>query len=146
MSGNASMGGWSTTDLKSYQWYNRQLRRECGDLLSNQQEFEHSLCVRHVELSEDDDRLGVVEEMMDSEAARSVIEIALAELTFREREVLKLRYGIGYGCAHTLKEAARLFGVSANRIRQIQAKAIRKLQHPTRAKCLKPYASAMGLA
>jgi len=60
----------------------------------------------------------------------------LSSLTFREREILKLRYGIGDGYTYTLEEVGRIFRVTRERVRQIEAKAVRKLQHPIRARKL----------
>ena len=61
------------------------------------------------------------------------IEQVLKTLTYREREIIKLRYGIGDGYTYTLEEVGRIFNVTRERVRQIEAKAIRKLQHPVRA-------------
>ncbi|MDR1083756.1 MAG: RNA polymerase sigma factor RpoD [Deltaproteobacteria bacterium] len=63
----------------------------------------------------------------------------LASLTPREAEVLRLRFGIGKNSDGTLEEVGRTFGVTRERIRQIEAKAISKLRHPTRSKELRPY-------
>ncbi len=63
----------------------------------------------------------------------------LSTLTEREQKVLKLRYGLGDGRARTLEEVGREFDVTRERIRQIEAKALRKLRHPTRSKKLKDY-------
>lgn len=64
------------------------------------------------------------------------IDEVLDSLTFREREIVKLRYGIGDGYTYTLEEVGRIFRVTRERVRQIEAKAIRKLQHPIRARKL----------
>jgi RNA polymerase primary sigma factor len=64
------------------------------------------------------------------------IEQVLKSLTYREREILKLRYGIGDGYTYTLEEVGKIFKVTRERVRQVEAKAIRKLQHPVRAKKL----------
>lgn len=63
----------------------------------------------------------------------------LSTLTEREQKVLKLRYGLGDGRARTLEEVGKEFDVTRERIRQIEAKALRKLRHPTRSKKLKDY-------
>jgi len=60
----------------------------------------------------------------------------LNSLTFREREIIKLRYGIGDGLTYTLEEVGRIFRVTRERVRQIEAKAVRKLMHPVRARKL----------
>ncbi|GHT13330.1 RNA polymerase sigma factor [Planctomycetales bacterium] len=60
----------------------------------------------------------------------------LSSLTYREREIVKLRYGLGDGYSYTLEEVGHIFKVTRERIRQIEAKAIRKLQQPTRSQDL----------
>ncbi len=65
----------------------------------------------------------------------------LDTLTFREREIIKLRYGIGDGYTYTLEEVGRIFRVTRERVRQIEAKAVRKLQHPVRARKLAGFLS-----
>ncbi|MBZ0152823.1 MAG: RNA polymerase sigma factor RpoD, partial [Planctomycetes bacterium] len=64
------------------------------------------------------------------EMLKERIESVLSTLTFREREIIKLRYGIGDGYTYTLEEVGRIFRVTRERVRQIEAKAVRKLQHP----------------
>jgi len=70
------------------------------------------------------------------EMLRQRIEHVLKSLTYREREIIKLRYGIGDGYTYTLEEVGRIFKVTRERVRQVEAKAIRKLQHPVRARKL----------
>jgi RNA polymerase primary sigma factor len=67
------------------------------------------------------------------------IETVLQTLSFREREIIKLRYGIGTGYTYTLEEVGRIFKVTRERVRQIEAKAIRKLQHPIRSRKLEGF-------
>ena len=67
------------------------------------------------------------------------IEQVLKTLTYREREIIKLRYGIGDGYTYTLEEVGRIFKVTRERVRQVEAKAIRKLQHPVRARKLQGF-------
>jgi RNA polymerase primary sigma factor len=67
------------------------------------------------------------------------IETVLHTLSFREREIIKLRYGIGTGYTYTLEEVGRIFKVTRERVRQIEAKAIRKLQHPIRSRKLEGF-------
>ncbi len=72
----------------------------------------------------------------NQEMLRDRIEQVLRTLTYREREIIKLRYGIGDGYTYTLEEVGRIFKVTRERVRQVEAKAIRKLQHPVRARKL----------
>jgi len=67
------------------------------------------------------------------------IRSVLDTLTYREREIIKLRYGIGDGYTYTLEEVGRRFRVTRERVRQIEAKAIRKLQHPIRSRKLEGF-------
>ncbi|WP_426954375.1 RNA polymerase sigma factor RpoD [Muricoccus radiodurans] len=64
---------------------------------------------------------------------------ALSDLTPREERVLRMRFGIGMNSDHTLEEVGQQFNVTRERIRQIEAKALRKLKHPTRAKQLRSF-------
>lgn len=73
------------------------------------------------------------------EMLREQVQNALAALTDREREVLELRYGLVDGKDHTLEEVGQYFNVTRERIRQIEAKALRKLRHPTRSHQLREY-------
>jgi len=63
----------------------------------------------------------------------------LATLSYREREVIKMRYGIGDGYTYTLEEVGRIFEISKDRVRQIEAKAIRRLQGPFRMNRLRKH-------
>ena len=67
------------------------------------------------------------------------IDEVLDTLTYREREIIKLRYGIGDGYTYTLEEVGRIFKVTRERVRQIEAKAVRKLQHPIRSRKLQGF-------
>ncbi len=67
------------------------------------------------------------------------LENVMSSLTDREKTVLKLRFGLEDGHPRTLEEVGKVFAVTRERIRQIEAKALRKLKHPTRAKKLKEY-------
>jgi len=67
------------------------------------------------------------------------IDHVLKTLSYREREIIKLRYGIGDGYTYTLEEVGRIFKVTRERVRQVEAKAIRKLQHPVRARKLEGF-------
>ena len=64
---------------------------------------------------------------------RSKIDELLKTLTFREREIIRLRYGLVDGYSYTLEECGRIFKVTRERVRQIEAKAVAKLQSPSRA-------------
>ena len=75
---------------------------------------------------------------------RDRIEGVLKTLTYREREIIKLRYGIGDGYTYTLEEVGKIFKVTRERVRQVEAKAIRKLQHPVRARKLEGFLDARG--
>ncbi len=70
---------------------------------------------------------------------REKIENLLKTLTYREREIIRLRYGLGDGYTYTLEEVGRIFKVTRERVRQIEAKAVRKLQHPVRSKQLEGF-------
>jgi RNA polymerase primary sigma factor len=70
---------------------------------------------------------------------REQIEEALKSLTDREARVLKMRFGLGDGNEHTLEEVGQQFKVTRERIRQIEAKALRKLKHPSRSRKLKSF-------
>jgi RNA polymerase primary sigma factor len=74
-----------------------------------------------------------------SELLRQRINDVLKTLTYREREILKLRYGIGDGYTYTLEEVGRIFKVTRERVRQVENKAIRKLQHPVRRQRLQSF-------
>jgi RNA polymerase primary sigma factor len=67
---------------------------------------------------------------------RQKIESLLKTLTYREREIIRLRYGLGDGYTYTLEEVGRIFKVTRERVRQIEAKAVKKLQHPVRSQHL----------
>ena len=78
-----------------------------------------------------------------SDMLKDRIEAVLKTLTYREREIIKLRYGIGDGYTYTLEEVGKIFKVTRERVRQVEAKAIRKLQHPVRARKLQGFLEAM---
>ena len=67
------------------------------------------------------------------------MERVLGQLSDRERNVLELRFGLEDGRARTLEEVGKAFGVTRERIRQIEAKALRKLRHPTKSRQLRDY-------
>ena len=74
-----------------------------------------------------------------SELLREDLAEVLCTLSPRERDVLRLRFGMDDGRQRTLEEVGQLFGVTRERIRQIEAKALRKLRHPNRSKRLREY-------
>ena len=76
---------------------------------------------------------------------RDKIEEVLQTLNYREREIIKLRYGIGDGYTYTLEEVGRIFKVTRERVRQIEAKAVMKLQHPIRARKLEGFLDGSGV-
>ncbi len=78
-------------------------------------------------------------EAASQQLLKEQVEDVLASLTGRERRVLQLRFGLEDGRSRTLEEVGREFGVTRERIRQIEAKALRKLRHPSRSKKLKDY-------
>jgi RNA polymerase primary sigma factor len=73
------------------------------------------------------------------EMLKERIDLVLNTLSYREREIIKLRYGIGDGYTYTLEEVGRIFKVTRERVRQVEAKAIRKLQHPVRSRKLEGF-------
>jgi RNA polymerase primary sigma factor len=72
----------------------------------------------------------------NQQALKSRIDEAMEHLNYREREILKLRYGLADGYAYTLEEVGQIFSVTRERVRQIESKAVRKLQQPFRSKAL----------
>ncbi len=99
---------------------------------------------------EDDSHLGdfvkdvnamTPEEYATNEILKEEIKAVLETLQEREQEVLELRFGLVDGTSHTLEEVGKKFNVTRERIRQIEAKALRKLRHPSRAKKLKDFLS-----
>jgi RNA polymerase primary sigma factor len=87
---------------------------------------------------EDDKVMGPVD-AASRQLLKEQIRSALGVLSDREREVLEMRFGLTDGQDHTLEEVGRHFGVTRERIRQIEAKALRKLRHPTRSRQLRDY-------
>ncbi|MFH0911171.1 MAG: RNA polymerase sigma factor RpoD [Planctomycetota bacterium] len=77
--------------------------------------------------------------MASYEMLKDKMESVLQSLSFREREIIRLRYGIGDDYTYTLEEVGRKFSVTRERVRQIEAKALSKLQHPVRARRLEGF-------
>jgi RNA polymerase primary sigma factor len=75
---------------------------------------------------------------------RDKIDGLLKTLTYREREIIRLRYGLGDGYTYTLEEVGRIFKVTRERVRQIEAKAVRKLQNPVRSQQLEGFVPTLG--
>ncbi len=97
---------------------------------------------------EEDSHLGdFIEDQQDVSPAEAVINLNLKEqtenvlrtLTPREEKVIKMRFGVGDGSEHTLEEVGQSFAVTRERIRQIEAKALRKLRHPSRSRRLRAF-------
>ena len=97
---------------------------------------------------EEDSHLGdFIEDRQVVSPSEAVININLKEmtgnvlktLTPREERVIKMRFGLDNGSDHTLEEVGQNFAVTRERIRQIEAKALRKLRHPSRSRKLKPF-------
>jgi RNA polymerase primary sigma factor len=87
---------------------------------------------------------------MNQELLRSRIAEVLQALDYREREIIRLRYGLADGYAYTLEEVGKIFSVTRERVRQIETKAVRTLQHPVRARTLagfleRPTAGPLGV-
>jgi RNA polymerase primary sigma factor len=64
------------------------------------------------------------------------LEAVMSDLTYREREIIRLRYGLTDGYTYTLEEVGKIFSVTRERVRQIESKAVRKLQQPIRTRAL----------
>ena len=86
-----------------------------------------------------DERTMSPEEFANYEILKDELREVLSTLTVREKEVLELRFGLFDGSSHTLEEVGKQFKVTRERIRQIEAKALRKLRHPSRAKKLRDF-------
>ena len=97
---------------------------------------------------EEDSHLGdFIEDRQEMSPADAVLNLNLKEqtdnvlktLTPREERVIKMRFGVGDGSEHTLEEVGQNFAVTRERIRQIEAKALRKLRHPSRSRRLRAF-------
>jgi RNA polymerase primary sigma factor len=78
-------------------------------------------------------------EQASQQLLKEQLDRVLGELNDREQKVLRLRFGLEDGRQRTLEEVGKEFGVTRERIRQIEAKALRKLRHPSRSRKLKDY-------
>ncbi len=83
------------------------------------------------------------EDRVDNSLLRDDLEHVINSLTPRERDVVRMRYGLDDGRTKTLEEIGKVFSVTKERVRQIEAKALRKLRHPYRSAVLRDY-SATG--
>ena len=94
---------------------------------------------RHLcDLIEDEDAIQPLDAAIGSDLRETMTRV-LGSLTPREERVLRMRFGIGTGSDHTLDEIGRQFSVTRERVRQIEAKALRKLKHPSRARVLRGF-------
>lgn len=84
----------------------------------------------------EDSNIAQPDEAATADSMKETINASLASLTPREAKVLRMRFGIGTNKDHTLEEVGKELGVTRERIRQIEAKALRKLRHPSRAEQL----------
>jgi len=87
---------------------------------------------------EDKDTVLPIDAVIQSNLCESTTRV-LASVTPREERVLRMRYGIGMNKDHTLEEVGKQFSVTRERIRQIEAKALRKLKHPSRSRMLRSF-------
>ena len=94
----------------------------------------------------EDSTLSSPDESATSECLKAAIKQVLGALTEREAKVICMRFGIGMNTDHTLEEVGKQFEVTRERIRQIEAKALRKLRHPTRAEPLRSFNDENGNA
>ena len=86
-----------------------------------------------------DDTMPEPDDAASAQLLREQLRTILKSLNHRERQVLEMRFGLKDGQSHTLEEVGQAFGVTRERIRQIEAKALRKLQHPIRARKLEGF-------
>lgn len=91
-----------------------------------------------VDLLPDEEELSV-EDLVNMKMLRKELENILSTLTNREEQILRMRFGFDDGAPKTLEEIGKMYGVTRERIRQIEAKALRKLRHPSRRKRIKDY-------
>ncbi|MEQ8849354.1 sigma-70 family RNA polymerase sigma factor [Botrimarina sp.] len=81
----------------------------------------------------------------NQEMLKDRLDEVMSELTYREREILKLRYGLTDGYSYTLEEVGKIFSVTRERVRQIESKAVRKLQQPYRSRSLASFLDGVEL-
>jgi RNA polymerase primary sigma factor len=90
------------------------------------------------DLIEDESAIQPVDATIQSNLRETTTRV-LALLTPREERIVRMRFGLGMNSDHTLEEVGRQFSVTRERIRQIEAKALRKLKHPSRSKVLRSF-------
>jgi RNA polymerase primary sigma factor len=90
------------------------------------------------DLIEDKDAIQPIDAMIQSNLRETTTRV-LASLTAREERVVRMRFGLGMNSDHTLEEVGQQFSVTRERIRQIEAKALRKLKHPSRSRELRSF-------
>lgn len=122
----------------------QELRDQCNRNTSPLK-FERDMKVRTLALADYRDRetarltLEDPAEICDTMGLVDALDAALDTLSDREGEIIKLRYGLGGGASHTLEEVAHIFKLTKERVRQIEAKAVRKLQQPSLSRNLIEY-------
>ena len=116
----------------------RRLLNLFDDVVSFEQ-VENDATILHQIEQKTDTRFPMPEENAMNTDAKMVIKDALSTLDSRSEKVLRLRFGIGLSTDMTLEEVGGVYGVTRERIRQIEAKALRKLRHPSRLDKLKNY-------
>ncbi len=82
----------------------------------------------------------------NQEALKNRIEDAMEGLNYREREIIRLRYGLADGYSYTLEEVGKIFSVTRERVRQIESKAVRKLQQPYRSRGLASFLDGVEIS
>jgi RNA polymerase primary sigma factor len=90
------------------------------------------------DLIEDKNAILPIDAMIQSNLRETTTRV-LASLTAREERVVRMRFGLGMNSDHTLEEVGQQFSVTRERIRQIEAKALRKLKHPSRSRILRTF-------
>ena len=88
---------------------------------------------------EDKNAIQPIDAAIQSDLRETPWQPRLATLTPREERIIRMRFGLGLTSDHTLEEVGQQFSVTRERIRQIEAKALRKLKHPTRSRVLRTY-------
>ena len=92
-----------------------------------------------IELTQESPEIDYIYEEIERRALRETLEILMGKLSNREQGVLKARYGFEDDVEKTLEEIGQMFGITRERIRQIESKALRKLSHSTRIQKLKDF-------